>query len=62
MQLVYLTSQHDDLRQLDGVGSDGVEDILQLVDHWDERLHVGWLCGRLMLFRDELTRNEYGHK
>lgn len=35
----YLRSHYDDLRQLDDVGTHGVEDVLQLIDDRDQRFH-----------------------
>jgi hypothetical protein len=34
-----LSADDDDLGQLDGVGPDRVENVLQFIDHRDERLH-----------------------
>lgn len=36
---MYLTAEHHDLGQLDRIGADRVEHILQLVDDRNERLH-----------------------
>lgn len=35
----YLRSDDDDLRQLDRICSDRVENILKFVDDWNESLH-----------------------
>ena len=39
--IAYLRPHDDDLWELDGVGADGVEDVLQLVDDRNEGLHDG---------------------
>ena len=38
-RILYLRSHDDDLRELDGIGANGVEHVLQLVDDRNEGLH-----------------------
>ena len=41
--LTDLCSDDHDLWEQDGIRADGVEDILQLIDHRNQRLHFGVL-------------------